>query len=417
MLKGKSLIVSALSAVVIFYILLGSYLFKVDASQKKTYVALDTFQMVYKLALDKYVDPVNPNKLIRGALKGLLESVDGYSAYFKKDEYEFIQKRSNMKGDVGIVLSPHMGYYKIMAIVPNSPASRSGLLVGDTISEINGKGISEYDYLYVKALLKGKVGDSIKIGVQRGSDEDDLYETNIVREVVKEKIVSSNLIQDGMGYLKVYAILPGSGPVVKREIENLKNKGAKKLIIDLRMAYGNGYEDAVFISDLFLKKGTITILKSKDRVVKKYIASPDVLFSEKVVVLIDGTTWQAPEIVVSSLKENKRAKIVGFKTFGGAGIGKFIPMRDGDVLYLTHEVFCAPDGSPFISKKARTSGVRPDIKYPPEEFAMDLYSKYILGKGDVAVKYYKAYKKKVYEKQLQKAIELLKGKKSLKKAV
>ncbi len=416
MLKGKSLMVSALSAVVILYILLGSYLFKVDASQKKTYVALDTFQMVYKLALDKYVDPVNPNKLIRGALKGLLESVDGYSAYFKKDEYEFIQKRGNMKGDVGIVLSPHMGYYKIMAIVPNSPASRSGLLVGDTISEINGKGISEYDYLYVKALLKGKVGDSVKIGVQRGSDEDDLYETNIVREVVKEKIVSADLLQGEIGYLKVYAILPGSESVVKREIENLKNKGAKKLILDLRETYGNGYEDAVSISDFFLKKGTITILKCKDKIIKKYIASPEVLFTGEVVVLINGTTWQAPEIVASSLKENKRARVVGFKTFGGAALGKFIPMKDGDVLYLTHEVFCAPSGKPFISQKTRFSGVRPDVKYPPEEFAMDLYSKYILGKGNVAVKYYKEYKKRVYEKQLQKAIEILKMNEKLRKA-
>ncbi len=416
MLKKRNIVISVLSSFIILYILVGSFLFKVKASEKKTYEALKTFQRVYQIAIDEYVDPVNPNKLIMGSLKGLLESVDGYSAYFTEKEYEFILNKKNKPGNVGIIISPHMGYYKIMAIIPDSPASKSGLLVGDTIAEINNKGISENDYLYAKSILKGDVGTKIKIGVQRGSDEDDLFEVNLTRAIVKPKIVSSKILNGNIGYLKIYAILPNSKNIIKKELLKLKQKGINKLIIDLRESYGNGYNDAVSISNWFLKKGTITFLKGKSFAEKKFTATPDTLFDGKVVTIINSTTWQAPEILAASLKENKRAEVIGFKTFGGASIQKFFPADAGNHIYLTYGVYCAPDGKSIVSKKYRNSGIRPNLKYPPEEFAMDLYSKYILGKGEVAVKYYKEYKKKVYEKQLQKAIEILSSTKQKKAA-
>ncbi len=415
MFKKRNIIIAIFTSSLLIYILVGSFLFKVKASEKKTYEALITFQRVYQIALDEYVDPVNPDKLIMGSLKGLLESVDGYSAYFTKKEYDFIMSKKDKKGNVGIVLSPHMGYYKIMTIIPDSPAAKSGLLVGDTIAEINNKGISEYDYLYANSILKGDMGSKIKIGVQRGSDEEDLFEVVLKRDKVKPEIASSKILNGNIGYLKIFAILPDSKETVKKEILNLKKKGIKKLILDLREAYGNGYEDAIAISDFFLKKGTITFLKGKSFKEKKFTATPKTLFDGKLVVITNGTTWQAPEILVSSLKYNKRAKVIGFKTFGGAAIQKFIPTEDGNYIYLTYGVYCDPDGKTIMSKKYRNSGVRPNLKYPPEEFAMDLYSRYILGKGEIAVKYYKEYKKKVYEKQLEKALEILtsnKGKKA-----
>lgn len=404
--RGKT-IVLCLSALVVFYIVCGGFLGRVVA-RDDTYKNLSIFNDTLKKIQDEYVEKPSPAKLTTGCLKGLAEGVDFYSCYLTPEEYRFIQTQGKNSAGVGIILSPRIGYYRILQVLPGSPAERADVFPGDIIEEIDGRGISEKGYPHVLAMLAGPADSKVKLGIIRGRDEE-LREITITREEIKPAELETKILQDGTGYLRLLEIHDQSPANVTKALNTLINSEVKELVLDLRDS-GNGSMDAAIqIADMFLDKGVITTLKGQTVPDKSFEATADnTLFSGPLVVLINGFTSGPAEIIAAAIQDNGRGKLVGLKTYGTASVQKYFPLEDGAAIYLTNLRYYTPSGRSFINSKYNLAGVKPDIKSPPEDFALSQYIDYEMATGKESQVFYKKYIESVYQKQMEKALELLK---------
>ena len=323
------------------------------------YEKLDLFSDVLEKINKGYVKEVDQSEVIDGAINGMLQSLDPFSAYMSPESFKNMNvETSGEFGGLGIEVTMESGFVRVITPMEDSPADKVGVKAGDYIIKINEKQVKGLNLMEAVNLMRGKIGTPINITVRRLDVEEDLKFV-IVRDKIKVREVSST-IKENVGYIRLRAFNEQSGDQWLKKIKDLSktNKNLKGYILDLRNNPGGLLSQAVQISDAFLDSGEIVSIKGRDKNdIKIYTARKgDATKGKPLIVLINRGSASASEIVSGALKDHKRAILLGEKTFGKGSVQTIIPLKNKGGLRLTTAKYYLPSGT-SISE----IGVEPDI--------------------------------------------------------
>jgi carboxyl-terminal processing protease len=309
-----------------------------------------------------YVNPVGDHQLLQAAIRGMVSSLDPYSAYLDGEDYDEIKIMSTGEySGVGIEVSMEDEEVVVVSPFEGSPAAAAGIRPGDVIVTIDGVPVNTTTLADTVGRMRGKEGSSVKIGILREGSAEPLQFT-LKRSRVELHSVRSELLEPGMGYVRISQFSETTGDDLDAALKALrKHNGAplKGLVLDLRNNPGGVLEAAVSVSDAFLDSGVIVTAKGRTPESKfEMDATPgDALSGAPIVVLINGGSASAAEIVAGALKDNHRAKLMGRTTFGKGSVQTVIPLSGDRALKLTTSLYYTPSG---ISINHR--GIAPDIE-------------------------------------------------------
>lgn len=319
---------------------------------------LETFKAMIK---QKYIGEVDEEQMIEGAIKGFVEGLgDPYTEYLPKEEMaEFTEETSGQYVGIGVYLTNDKTTNTILVvgIMNGSPALDAGMQAGDIIEKVNDVTYTGETMDDAIKVLKGKEGTSAKVTVLRDGKEIDL---TVTRKKITVEHVSSKMVEDNIAYLQVDSFDSGVAELFKNKITDIKNQGAKGIIIDLRSNGGGIVDEATGIADLFLKKGeTILITKSKTENEQLTVSKNDPIIEDiPVVVLVNEGTASASEILAGALKDKyPNTTIVGMKTYGKGVIQTLYSLSDGSGLKITTEEYYTPNHN-----KINKEGITPDVE-------------------------------------------------------
>jgi len=310
----------------------------------------------------EYVNPVDDHQLLQAAIRGMVSSLDPYSAYLDGEEYDEVKISSSGEySGVGIEVSMEDDEVVVVSPFEGSPAAVAGIRSGDVIASIDGVPVNTTTLADTIGRMRGKEGSSVKIGILReGSSEPLLF--TLKRSRVELRSVKSELLEPGMGYVRISQFSETTGDDLEAALKDLrKRNGAplKGLVLDLRNNPGGVLEAAVAVSDAFLDHGVIVTAKGRTPESKfEMDATPgDALNGAPIVVLVNGGSASAAEIVAGALKDNHRAKLMGRTTFGKGSVQTVIPLTGDRAIKLTTSLYYTPSG---VSINHR--GIAPDIE-------------------------------------------------------
>ena len=319
---------------------------------------LETFKAMIK---QKYIGEVDEEQMIEGAIKGFVEGLgDSYTEYLPKEEMaEFTEETSGQYVGIGVYLTNDKTTNTILVvgIMNGSPALDAGMQAGDIIEKVNDVTYTGETMDDAIKVLKGEEGTSAKVTVLRDGKEIDL---TVTRKKITVEHVSSKMVEDNIAYLQVDSFDSGVAELFKNKITDIKNQGAKGIIIDLRSNGGGIVDEATGIADLFLKKGeTILITKSKTENEQLTVSKNDPIIEDiPVVVLVNEGTASASEILAGALKDKyPNTTIVGMKTYGKGVIQTLYSLSDGSGLKITTEEYYTPNHN-----KINKEGITPDVE-------------------------------------------------------
>jgi carboxyl-terminal processing protease len=323
------------------------------------YEKLDLFSDVLEKINKGYVKEVDQSEVIDGAINGMLQSLDPFSAYMSPESFKNMNvETSGEFGGLGIEITMESGFVKVITPMEDSPADKVGVKAGDYIIKINEKQVKGLNLMEAVNLMRGKIGTPINITIRRLDVEEDLKFV-IVRDKIKVREVSS-AIKENVGYIRLSAFNEQSGDQLLNKIKDFSktNKNLNGYILDLRNNPGGLLSQAVKISDAFLDSGEIVSIKGRDKNdIKIYTARKgDALKGKPLIILINRGSASASEIVSGALKDHKRAILLGEKTFGKGSVQTIIPLKNKGGLRLTTAKYYLPSGT-SISE----IGVEPDI--------------------------------------------------------
>ena len=354
-------IVIILSLVVIAFVATGYV--RARSNDEKAYRALTVYSEVLDKVQNDYVDDPNIGQVTSGALHGLLDSLDAESAYLSPLEYkDFKEKSANTAaGETGLVLI-RRGYIGVIGSLPDSPAAKAGLRIGDIVEKIAGFSTAQMAIGQAQLLLRGAPGSVVKLSViRRGKTEPQDVELTLAK--LSAPRVLEDKLQGDIAYLRVPQFSAGMTKQIREKLGQFQRQGVKKLILDLRECPTGEDAEGIATAQLFVPSGTITTLKGQtiSPVVSSAEASK-VAWVDPVTVLIGVGTAGPAEIVASAISGNKRGETVGDRTYGTASMQKLIEMEDGSALILTVANYYTPDNKEIPANGvAATSEVRPSI--------------------------------------------------------
>lgn len=309
------------------------------------------FREVLQHVRDEYVDPYGEDRLYRMAADGLLRELgDPHTTLMSPDEYENLRLQTTGEyGGLGIQIAIRDGWITVIAPLPNTPAARAGIQPGDRIVEVDGQSTRGWNEDQAVRALRGPKGTSVRIKVVRlGVDEP--IEFTLVRDEIHIDSVSAAYLLDpaaGVGYVRLTTFAETSKGELVRAIERLRAQGMRKLILDLRLNPGGLFDQAIAISDLFLREGqTIVQMRARDPSESRtFRARGDAILPEApLVVLVDEGSASASEIVAGALQDHDRALVVGRRTFGKGSVQSLVPLSGGYFLKLTTGKWYTPVG-------------------------------------------------------------------------
>ena len=352
--RGRVLVLAVSMAVVMFAVV-GGFMSSASARQG-SYQYLRTFEDVVSLILSNYVEEVNIDKVMHGAMHGLAEGLDPDSAYLDAAQVKLFESADlGGGGQTGIELTRQY-YLRVIAARDGSPAAKAGLLPGDYIRAIDGQSTRDTTVYQGQRLLRGKPGTKVHLTVLRGNAAEP-HEVDLVREELAPAAVKSRIASPGVGYLRIAEFGKGTVDQIKSEVASLAKAGAKNLIIDVR---GTAFGDAdagIAAARLFVKSGTLAYRQDRGRDKEPIAAAAgDGTVSLPVALLTDNGTSSAAETFAAALHGNKRATLVGERTLGRAARQKLVRLPDGSALMLTHLLYLAPGGGAIHEK-----GLTPDV--------------------------------------------------------
>jgi len=342
-------LVLMISAPVVAFAIIGGFLNKVTA-REDTYPQLRIFQDVVQLITGSYVDPVNVDKVMTGAMHGLADSLDPDSAYLSADQVRQIETNAPQPtADVGLDLTRQY-YLRVIAARDGSSAAKAGLRTGDYVRIIGDTPTREMSVYEGMRRLRGAPGTKISITVIRGSAADP-HVIELTRDVPPTTDVTGRIAAPGVGYLRVTTVGARTAEQAKARIADLVKGGASKLIVDIRRASGGSLDGGIALAKLFIGTGTLTIRETRgaDKVTLT-AASGDGSVTLPTTLLIDTGTSGGAELFAASLLGNSRAESIGERTIGRAALQKLVRLPDGSGLWLTTTRFLTPAGTPLHEK-------------------------------------------------------------------
>ncbi len=329
---------------------------------------LRTFTEVFAKVKNDYVETIDDRQLIENAIRGMLEGLDPHSAYLNKEEYTELQEGTTGEfGGMGIEVGMEDGFVRVISPIDDSPASRAGILAGDIIVRLDDQSVKGLSLNEAVAIMRGKPGSSITLTVLREGEEKPLM-IEVVRDVIMVKSVKGRMLEPGYGYVRISNFQAHTAEDLRLKIEVLKKEskeGLTGLILDLRNNPGGILNAAVGVSDLFLDSGLIVYTEGRIQDSKlEFTAKPsDILKNAPVIVLVNGGSASASEIVAGALQDHERAIIMGEQTFGKGSVQTILPMNDEAALKLTTARYYTPSG-----RSIQASGIKPDIIIQPVRF-------------------------------------------------
>jgi carboxyl-terminal processing protease len=355
--RPTRILVLALSSLVALYAGIGYALAR--TSQENTYRSLGVFSEVLQRVQQDYVEEPNIRQVTRGALHGLVESLDPQSGYLSAREYEDYQARlkAHERGDIGVALSKRFGYLMVLATLPDSPAQKAGLSSGDILETIANFSTREISIRQAELLLQGEPGTSVKISaVRHGGTES--HDVEISRAALGAPRLMTDKLEDDVAYLRVPSFSNGRGAEIRQKLTEFSRQGEHKLVLDLRDCASGSYQEAIATANLFVSTGTLATLRGQAAPQKSFAAEPQkAVWTGPVTVLISSTTAGPAEVLAAALADDRAVPTIGERTFGSAGEQTIIPLDDGGALILTTALYHSPSG-----KSINESGVKPSVE-------------------------------------------------------
>jgi carboxyl-terminal processing protease len=306
---------------------------------------LRIFEDVVSLVMGAYVEPVDVDKVMDGAMKGLTEGLDTSSAFLQPDEVKALDSKGDLPaGDIGLTVTRQF-YLRVLGVRDGSPAARAGLQTGDYVRTIDGRPTRDMSSVLGMRLLRGQPGSKVSIVVIRGNTADP-HTFDLVREKLAGDVVQTTTV-NGVARVRVSSFGPDTAAALAAAFDKLAKDKTAGAVIDLRGTADGAPEDGVKAARLFVKSGTIAARGARSGDPVKTVAAPgDGAVTMPVVLLVSIGTSNAAEVFAAALSGNKRAELVGEPTAGVAALQKLVRLPDGYGLWLTYERYLTVDDKP-----------------------------------------------------------------------
>ena len=353
-------VVLLLVGVALGFFLAGQWVPSVSAVARQDYESLEAFTNVLSIVRKNYVEDVETKNLVTGAINCMLSSLDPHSAYLTPDLYKELQMDTQGRfGGLGIEITVKNGVLTVVSPIEDTPAFKAGVKPGDMIFKIEDEFTKDMTLIDAVKKMRGPKGTKIKISIKR-EGVPELIDFTLMRDTIRVQSVRSRTLEEGYGYVRLAQFQERSDRDLQKALEKLaaEKGGIKGLVLDLRNNPGGLLTQAVRVSDLFLDSGLIVYTEGRIESQKqKYFAQKEGTWMDfPVVVLVNGGSASASEIVAGALQDHKRAVVLGTKTFGKGSVQTILPLDDNSALRLTTARYFTPNG-----RSIQALGIVPDI--------------------------------------------------------
>jgi len=347
-------------AVVMAVVSLGGHgLERVSAVDRNAYEGLEAFTDVLAIVQKHYVEEASTQKLIEGAINGMLNGLDPHSAYLTPELYKELQVDTEGSfGGLGIEITLRDGLLTVVSPIEDTPAYRAGIKAGDQIIKIEGELTKDMSLVEAVKKMRGPKGSKVVISVRR-EGVPRLIDFSLNREIIRVQSVKSRSLEKGYGYARLTQFQDRTNTDLENALSTLvaENGKLEGLVLDLRNNPGGLLSQAVKVTDLFLDSGMIVYTEGRlDNQKQKYFAHAGGYTEFPIVVLVNGGSASASEIVAGALQDHGRAVVLGTKTFGKGSVQTILPLESGAALRLTTALYFTPNG-----RSIQVTGVAPDI--------------------------------------------------------
>ena len=324
---------------------------------------LRAFVEILQRVKNDYVEPVSDDKLLENAVRGMLSGLDPHSAYLDKDEYEDMNTATTGKfGGLGIEVQMKDGLVFVVSPIDDTPAAKAGIQSGDYIVKINEDTVRGLSLKEAVDKMRGDPGSKVSLTVLRQNADKPLT-FDMKRDTINVASARGKVLEPGYGYLRVSQFTATTGKLVLEELKKIKKEGdVRGLVLDLRNNPGGVLNAAVDVSDAFIDKGAVVSIKGRDADSNRVFnaTSGDELAGRPIVVLVNGGSASAAEIVAGALQDSRRAVIVGTKTFGKGSVQTIPPLTNDSAIKITTARYYTPSG-----RSIQAEGIEPDISFQP----------------------------------------------------
>ena len=351
------------AAVLAFLLIAPTAVLAQSDDRADTYQQLDLFGEVFERVRAEYVEQVTDKELIEAAISGMLTSLDPHSSYLNADSFQDMQVQTRGAfGGLGIEVTMENGLVRVVSPMDETPAYRAGLEAGDLISHLDGEPVLGLTLSDAVDRMRGRVGEDIILTILRGDQEP--FDVTVTRDVIRIQSVRWRT-EGNVGYIRVASFTEQTDSGVQRAIEGIAEELGGDMIgfvLDLRNNPGGLLDQAVSVSDIFLEQGEIVSTRGRhEDLAQRYNADPDDLIEGlPLVVLINGGSASASEIVAGALQDHNRAVLLGTESFGKGSVQTIIPMGGQGAMRLTTARYYTPSG-----RSIQALGIEPDIEVQP----------------------------------------------------
>jgi len=334
-------------------------------SQSSVYQQLDLFGDIFERIRSQYVEPVNSQKLIEAAINGMLSSLDPHSSYMDPKQWHAMQVQTKGEfGGLGIEVTQDQGFVKVVTPIDGTPAAKAGIKTGDYITKVDGKSLLGKTLDQAVEMMRGPVGSDVTLTLVRKGEKEP-FDVKLTRDTIRMKAAHGKLI----GHTAVLRLTVFNEQTYSDMMDGLKEaekqagglKNIDGVVLDLRNNPGGLLTQAIKVADAFLNKGEIVSTRGRQpQDDERFNATPgDVIDGKPIVVLINGGSASASEIVTGALKDHHRAIVVGTKSFGKGSVQTLIPLKGDGAMRLTTARYYTPSG-----RSIQALGIQPDIVVP-----------------------------------------------------
>jgi carboxyl-terminal processing protease len=331
-----------------------------NAVPKESYEGLETFTNILSIVQKNYVDEVDTKQLIDGAINGMLGALDPHSAYLTPDLYRELQVDTRGSfGGLGIEITNRNGVLTVVSPIEDTPAYRAGVKAGDMIMKIDGEFTKDMSLVDAVKKMRGPKDTRVTLTLKR-ENQPELFDVTLSREVIKIQSVKSKMLEKGYGYVRLTQFQERTDDDLDRSLKQLDKDagGLQGLVLDLRNDPGGLLTQAVKVADMFLDSGLIVYTDGRlENQKQKYFAHKPGTWSDfPMVVLVNGGSASASEIVAGALQDHKRALVLGTQTFGKGSVQTILPLDESSAIRLTTARYFTPNG-----RSIQAQGITPDI--------------------------------------------------------
>ncbi len=326
-----------------------------------TYRLLTLFGDVFERVRSEYVDPVADKKLMVNAINGMLTGLDPHSAYMNPGQFHELQVKTSGKfGGIGIEIVPENGFLKVISLMDDTPASKAGIRAGDIITRLNGKPVQGLSPEKIIDEMRGPLNTMITLTIAREGVDHQL-EMSMLREVIHIQVARQRMEPDNIGYVRLTEFSEEADAALKQAVQSLRQQAGgklKALVLDLRNNPGGLLDQAVAVSGDFVARGEIVSTRARHAEDSQWLNAKgaDILDGAPMVVLINGGSASASEIVAGALQDHRRAVLVGMRSFGKGSVQTAIPLPGDGAMRLTTARYFTPSG-----RSIQGFGIVPDV--------------------------------------------------------